>query len=300
MKINKKDLYLGLSNYTNAYFIFLFLKKHSSLKKNFFYFDDENLSKIQDKKPKIYNILNQFKSCDFIDKIKENLQKYKINYINIEDDIYPEKLKNIKDPPLNLFYKGNKELLKNKILAIVGTRNSTKYGEKCCKIFSSELSKKGITIISGLALGIDKIAHLYSFNEKGKTIAVLGTSLHKIYPKDNIFLADEILKNDGLLLSEVGFFQDVKPYFFARRNRIVSGLSTGVLVIEAPKKSGTMITVDFALDQGKDVFCVPGKIGDKNSEGVHELIKQGAKLTDKVDDILQERDFVEFSMDEDI
>ena len=210
------------------------------------------------------------------------------NYIeiNINDEIYPTKLKEIKNSPKKLFFRGNLELLQNNSIAIVGSRECTSYGFYNAYEFAKELSKKGICVISGLAQGIDTAAHLGAMHQKGKTIAVLGTGLNKIYPKENEILAESIIKNGGLIISEYGLYEERKSENFPKRNRIMSGLSDGIVVIEARKKSGTLITARYAKEQGRKVFSLPGNVDVINSSGTNELIKNGAILVTDVKDIL--------------
>ena len=208
--------------------------------------------------------------------------------ININNEIYPSKLKEIKNPPKKLFLRGNLEILQNNSIAIVGSRECTSYGFYEAYEFAKELSKKGICVISGLAQGIDTAAHLGAMHQKGKTIAVLGTGLNKIYPKENELLAESIIKNKGLIISEYELFQERKSENFPKRNRIMSGLSDGILVIEARKKSGTLITARYAREPGKQLFSLPGSVDVINSSGTNELIKNGATLITEIKDILDE------------
>jgi len=208
--------------------------------------------------------------------------------ININNEIYPTKLKEIKNAPKKLFLRGNTELLESNLVAIVGSRECTSYGFYKAYEFAKELSKKGICVISGLAQGIDTAAHLGAMHQKGKTIAVLGTGLNKIYPKENEILAESIIKNGGLIISEYGLYEERKSENFPKRNRIMSGLSDGILVIEARKKSGTLITARYAKEQEKKVFSLPGNVDVINSSGANELIKNGAILVTDVKDILNE------------
>lgn len=226
---------------------------------------------------------------------RENLEKYKnymdknqIKIISIYDKNYPEKLKNIYDKPIVLYVKGDEKILNDFSLAIIGCRENTKYGETVTKQIAEGLAKKEITTISGLARGIDSISQQATVNKKGKTIAVLGNSLDTIYPAENKILAENIIKNGGAIISEYVIGTKIEKMNFPARNRIISGLSDGVIVVEAKKKSGTMITVDFALEQGKNIFAIPGDITSKNSEGTNELIKQGAKTVTSIEDILEE------------
>ena len=214
----------------------------------------------------------------------------KIQEISIENMGYPEQLKEIYNPPLKLYVLGNKEILKQGGIAIVGTRKATEYGKKVALQISRKLSETGINIISGLAIGIDSSAHLGTLyeNSVGKTIAVLGSSIDKIYPKENVELARQIIKFGGCIISEYPLGTETIKSNFPQRNRIISGLSKGVLVIEAGEKSGALITADFALEQGREVFAVPGNIDGAHSKGTNNLIKEGAKLVTSYEEILEE------------
>ena len=208
--------------------------------------------------------------------------------INITDEIYPTKLKEIKNPPKKLFLRGDLKLFESNSIAIVGSRECTSYGFYKAYEFGKELSKKEICVISGLAQGIDTAAHLGAMHQKGKTIAVLGTGLNRIYPKENEMLAESIIKNGGLIISEYELYQERKSENFPKRNRIMSGLSDGILVVEARKKSGTLITARYAKEQERKVFALPGNIDAINSSGTNELIKNGATVVTEVKDILDE------------
>lgn len=212
--------------------------------------------------------------------MKEN----NIKIININEREYPQVLKEIYDPPISLYVKGNIEKLNNKNIGIVGCRECTTYGKKSAEYFSYNLSKQNINIVSGLAKGIDSYAHLGSLNT-GNTIAVLGNGLDMIYPKENLELANEIIKRGGTIISEYPCGTKPDKMKFPARNRIISGISSGIIVIEAKEKSGTLITVDFALEQGREVFVVPGNINSINSVGTNDLIKQGARLVTTYEDI---------------
>ena len=203
--------------------------------------------------------------------------KYNIIKIDFESKFYPYRLRNIYSPPKQLFCLGNLNLLNyNNNLAIIGSRNYSFYGKKVANDFSFNLAKNDFCIVSGLAKGIDSFAHISALNANGRTIAVLGSGLDNIYPKENIELARKIVKANGLIVSEYELGTKPLKQHFPARNRIISGLSDGVLVIEATKNSGTNITVDFALEQGKDVFVVPGDIYSNTSDGTNFLIKEGA------------------------
>lgn len=206
--------------------------------------------------------------------------------IILKDKNYPPQLKKIPSPPKQLYIEGDLSII-NFPLAVVGTRKISDYGRQMTEYFVKELSQAGMTIISGLALGVDGLAHRVALENNGRTIAVLGSGFNYIYPTAHKKLAQEIIKSGGALVSE--YPPETTPYKsnFPSRNRIISGLSLGVLVIEAPKKSGALITADFALKQKRKVFAVPGRVYDKNSQGVNELIKQGGQLVSEPKDILK-------------
>lgn len=218
---------------------------------------EEKLNKYFNKE-EINKLLNA-KYRQNLDLHENYLKRYAINLITIKDNKYPEKLKNIEDPPIALYAVGNLENLKEKNIAIVGARRCTDYGKNVAKAFAYSLSKNNIVITSGLALGIDAAAHEGALLAKGKTIAVVGTGLDIIYPKENKNLFIDIIKNNGLILSEYPLGTKPEKQNFPRRNRIISSLSYGVLVVEASKKSGSLLTADFALEQGKEIYAVPRK-----------------------------------------
>lgn len=217
-----------------------------------------------------------------------------IEEISIHSKEYPEQLKNIYDPPQKLYILGNKEILKQKGIAVVGTRNATEYGKRIALEISKDLSLNGINIISGLALGIDTCAHIgnlkaqNSSNFNGKTIAVLGSAINEIYPNQNIELAKRIIKTGGCILSEYPIGTKIEKKNFPQRNRIISGLSDGILVVEADEKSGALITANFGLEQGKEIFAIPGDITRGQSRGCNQLIRDGAKITLSSREILEE------------
>lgn len=223
-----------------------------------------------------------------LDKYIEFMKQNHIHIITIYDEEYPNKLRNIYDSPVTLYIKGNKDILNSNSIAIVGCRNCSNYGKEVSMKLAYDLAKENITIISGMAKGIDSNAHMGCLHAKGKTIAVLGSGLDRIYPKENIALYNEIISNGGAIVSEYVVGTTATRMNFPARNRIISGLSDGIIVVEAKEKSGTLITVDFALEQGKDIFVVPGNITSSNSVGTNELIKQGAKCVTSVKDILEE------------
>lgn len=215
-------------------------------------------------------------------------ERSKMKVINKEDKNYPKGLLTISDPPEKLFVLGNEEILNKFGLAIVGSRNCTSYGENIAKSLAYNLSKYKINVISGMAKGIDSAAHIGAIIGKGKTIAVLGSGFNHIYPEENIELLKKIIKSGGVVITE--YSEDVLPIpkNFPKRNRIISGLSQGVIVVEAGKRSGSLITAEIALDEGKEVFAIPGNVTSKTSKGTNGLIKDGAKLVENVIDILEE------------
>lgn len=229
-----------------------------------------------------------FKEKDLTEakEINEYIKKKNIGFITINESLYPDSLRNIPDPPIGLFYIGN-IMLPNNTLAVVGSRKATNYGKTMAFKLSYDVACKGIAIISGMAKGIDTEAHKGAIEANGVTVAVLGSGFKNIYPKENIGLMNKII-DKGCVITE--YPPDMKPYSynFPERNRIISGLSKGILVVEASLNSGSMITVNSALEQGRDVYAVPGDIYRETSKGVNKLIKDGAKLIDSSQDLLEE------------
>ena len=210
----------------------------------------------------------------------------KIIKITMENEKYPILLKQIYDPPKCLYVMGNIEILNNPSIAIVGCREATEYGKKAATYFSYNLAKQNVTIVSGLVRGIDSYSHIGALKANGKTIAVIGSGLDIIYPKENEQLAKKIVEQGGTIISEYPLGIRPQKEHFPARNRIISGISQATLVIEAKEKSGSLITADFAMEQGKDVYSVPGNINSKNSVGTNNLIKDGAIPVSKFSDIL--------------
>ena len=208
--------------------------------------------------------------------------------ISLEDACYPPRLKEIYDPPLALYVRGNPEVLLQPGIAMVGTRHPTPYGSGMAERLGCDLAAQGLVIISGLARGVDTASHRGAISAKGKTIAVFGTGVDVIYPKDNSRLAEQILALGGALISEFPLGTFAAPQNFPIRNRILSGMSVGVLVVEAAEYSGTRITARCALEQNRDVFAVPGNVTNKNSWGPNTLIKQGAKLVATWEDVWED------------
>jgi DNA processing protein len=211
-----------------------------------------------------------------------------VTVISGEDYCYPPRLKEIYDPPLVLYIRGNPEVLIQPGIAIVGTRHPTPYGSGMAERLASDLAAQGLVIISGMARGVDTASHRGAISAKGKTIAVFGTGVDVIYPKENSRLSEQILALGGALISEFAMGTFAAPQNFPIRNRILSGMSVGVLVVEAAEYSGTRITARCALEQNRDVFAVPGNVTNKNSWGPNTLIKQGAKLVATWEDVWED------------
>ena len=207
--------------------------------------------------------------------------------VTLADADYPKALLEIADPPPLLYAKGNLALLNKLSIAIVGSRNASVQGEKNAEAFAQGLAEHGLCIVSGLALGIDGAAHRGALKAKGDTIAVVGTGLDMVYPAQHRDLAHQIASN-GLIISEFPLGTLSKPQNFPRRNRLISGLSLGCLVVEANLKSGSQITARLSAERGREVFAIPGSIHSPLAKGCHQLIKQGAKLVDSLQDIVEE------------
>ncbi len=220
----------------------------------------------------------------------EQIVKLRLQVVTLEDESYPEPLRNLPDAP-PLLYRRGEYIEKDKLaIAIVGTREASKYGRDLAKSFAHELGRLGITIISGLARGIDTAAHQWALKAGARTIAVIGSGFGNLYPQENEDLLEEIVQS-GCAMTE--FAPGVVPdrWTFPQRNRIISGLSRGVLIVEAPERSGALITARHALEQGREIFVVPGPITSdpkRGNRGGHKLIQQGAKLVESVEDILEE------------
>jgi DNA processing protein len=208
--------------------------------------------------------------------------------LSMDDPLYPTRLKEIYDPPLVLYVRGPSEVLSRPGIAMVGTRHPTPYGSGMAERLACDLAGQGLVIISGMARGVDTASHRGAISAKGKTIAVFGTGVDVIYPKENSRLSEQILALGGALISEFPLGTFAAPQNFPIRNRIISGMSLGVLVVEAAEYSGTRITARCALEQNRDVFAVPGNVTNKNSWGPNTLIKQGAKLVATWEDVWED------------
>ena len=268
------------------------VKKQKLLEK---YHTPENIYKLEKKEllkvsgigEKLANSILDKSLLEKTEKHIEYMIKNEIDIISIYDKEYPQILREIYSPPISLYIKGNKNILNSYKIAIIGSRKPSEYGKKATEYFSYNLAKNNITIVSGLARGIDSISHLGAIASKGKTIAVVGNGLDIVYPKENEILEEEIVNKDGCIISEYSIGTKPEKMNFPARNRIISGISNSVLVVEAKRKSGTLITVDFALEQGREVYAVPGNINSENSLGTNDLIKQGAKLVNCFEDCVE-------------
>lgn len=220
-----------------------------------------------------------------VDQLASTWEKQKIHLCSYQDDMYPKKLKDIYNPPMLFFYRG-KLAFANRSIAIVGARKASTYGRNIARMLGCELTKAKFSVVSGAARGIDTAAHQGAL-EIGSTIAVLGCGVDVSYPPENKKLLDQIAEV-GLIISEYAPGTNPNPTFFPSRNRIISGLTDGTVVVEAALKSGSLITAEYALNEGRDVFAVPGSIFSATSKGCHKLIQQGAKLVESTSDILEE------------
>lgn len=283
MPKNKKDEGLKEKISYNALAKF-HLGEYSKLKKDFEKFKSwDNAWNIRQKESEIN-----------AEKEWSNLQKLKIALTLSTDHDFPKNLTEIPWPPFAIYQKGEKIKNEELIVAIVGTRKASDHGKKIAYEFAKDLSRLNVSVISGLALGIDAEAHKGAIINKKRTIAVLANSLETIYPSTNSSIAKSILENGGVLISEYPIGSATLARKFIERNRIVSGLSRAIIVVEAPEKSGGMHTARFALDQNREIFVVPGSINNQNYKGSNGLIKAGANLIDEIKDVT---DFLEIDLD---
>ncbi|MCH5155806.1 MAG: DNA-processing protein DprA [Clostridiales bacterium] len=245
-------------------------------------FDEENIYSLDDK---TFGQLKRTRNIEYIERAKFYLKQNNINYVTRADPIYPSMLMQKEvDPPPVLYYKGDLSILRQPCLAVVGTRQASQYGRYVTEHIVTELAS-AFTIVSGMATGIDGYAHRAALSAGGKTVAVLGSGLFNASPASNLRLFDQICQ-DGLAISEYTPDTHATEYTFPQRNRIISGASRGVLVVEASLRSGSLITANCALDQGRDVFAIPGDIDKQRSQGTNRLIKSGAIAVTCADDIL--------------
>lgn len=263
----------------------LLLKKYSCIQNIW------NKSKNELQQNSFLSEKNIFELTDYsnkknIDKYLNYMEKNKIQIINYKNNKYPKKLNNIVNKPIVLYMKGDINNLNNESVAIVGSRNCSVYGKKNASFFSYELAKSNVNIVSGLARGIDTEAHVNAIKARGKTVAVIGNGIDNIYPKENYKLTEKILENNGLIISEYIVGTRPEKQNFPRRNRIISGVSDAVIVVEANEKSGALITANYAIEQGKEVWAIPGNINSYTSVGTNNLIKDGANVLTNIRDIV--------------
>ncbi len=252
--------------------------------KNIYYSNDIELVNLVTERS--YSIIVSSRDEKKIIESYKNLKNKNIKYIARIDKEFPEQLYNVYPVPFGIYLKGS---LPSKALsiAIIGARAATPYGKEIAKMFSKELSRYGVNIISGLATGIDGRAHIGALDMKGYTLGILGGGIDSLYPRENYRLY-EAMEGTGGIISEYGVGFKPKSRWFPERNRLISGMAEGILVVEAKVKSGSLITIDLGMEQGKNIYAIPGKIGDKNSEGCNNIIKQGAKLVTSVEEILED------------
>ena len=246
-----------------------------------------NFKKTLSLRDETIKFLEEKKYIESIEKVGKWLGSLNNNIISYFDDNYPDSLKEIVDSPILLYCVGDTNLLATNQLAVVGSRNYSTYGRNATDKIITELAESSLTITSGLAFGIDTLAHEFSLKNNLKTIAVIGTGINIVYPASNRALYEKIARN-GLIISEFALGTKPLRHNFPLRNRLISGLSKGVLVIKAASKSGSLITAKLALDQNKEVFAIPGSIFNATSQGCNDLINQGAKLVRNADDIMEE------------
>lgn len=271
-------------NKDELWFILLKISNDKKIKLLEYYRHEKN---IRLNKNNIKDLIGKFDEITevSIEKLVHYLINNEIGYITIKHNDYPKNLLDINDPPYCLFYKGNIDLLKGNLVSVIGARKCSSYGAEVAKRISKEISENNITVVSGLAAGIDSISQKNAIDYKGKTIGVLGCGIDVIYPKSNKNLYLEIINKGGLIISE--YIPKTPPlaFNFPRRNRIISGISEKLIVVEASDKSGSLITVNFALESGKDIMAIPGPVINGNSSGCNKLIRDGAKPFTEIEDL---------------
>lgn len=260
----------------------LFRSKREDIIKRFEHINIKN-------KKLVDNILSSINEENVLIK-KEKLKKKNINFIYVNEENYPEKFKKMADKPYGFYYKGNIEKINNMTVAIIGARNCTAYGRDMAGKISFELAVNGINVVSGLARGIDSAGHWGCIEAGGVTYAVLGCGVDVCYPRENIELYENVIVS-GAIISDYQMGTPPVSWQFPLRNRLISALADKVVVVEAREKSGSLITVNYALEQGKDVYAVPGRVGDALSKGCNRLIRDGAGIAESANDILDDIKF---------
>lgn len=288
--MNKRDACIAL-NLLNGigYNKFKLLEETFGSIEEVFSRSKESLAKVHGLGNKIIkDIIDLQNNLDRLEKEKELADKGEVRIITFYDDEYPSQLKEISDPPICLYIRGKMDFSLERTIAVVGSRRITHYGREMANFLASELAYSNWTVVSGLAYGIDVEAQKAVINAEGKTVAVLGGGLARLHPQDHIQLARDIVDKGGAVITEFPMEYSPTRKSFPMRNRIISGLSKGVIIVEAGDQSGALITANYALEQGRNVFAVPGNANSPMSKGTNRLIKQGAKLTENIDDIFEE------------
>ena len=238
--------------------------------------------------PRFFSLLEKNGTDEFLKRMAYLMEKHSIRILRYDDPLYPEHLKEIEQAPSILFWQGNLQCLKNRMLAMVGSRAASYTGQKAARKLAGELSRRNVSIVSGLACGIDASSHQGCIDGGSPTIAVTASGLDSVYPRDNIRLRDQILSTGGLLLTEYAPGEKPAGWHFPYRNRIIAGLAEALVLIEAKIRSGSMTSVQHALNQGKDVFVYPGEPESEYFEGNHQLLREGGTYFTSADDILED------------
>ncbi|MFH1444075.1 MAG: DNA-processing protein DprA [Candidatus Peregrinibacteria bacterium] len=275
-------------NILNAKRLEALLRVYGDLTKALEQINEPLLKELGCRNDTVYATLNRLEEFD-PQSYEQELKKRELSFVTIDDPEFPQQLREVPDAPVFLYWRGDLAILEQPCLALVGTREMSDYGRRVTESFVPEFVRAGMVTVSGLALGIDATVARETLSAGGRTVAVLGHGLGKIYPTENARLAEEIVSGGGLILSE--FPLDAKPgkFTFPARNRIIAGLSLGTVVLEAGDGSGALITADLALDYGREVFAVPGQIFDPNFIGCHKILSRGhAKLVSSAADVLSE------------
>ncbi len=255
--------------------------------KEIFSLSEKDLLGIEGVRKETARSIINFSGWEVVEKNIENAKRYGFHIYTIHDENYPKNLLKIYEKPTAIYVFGEITDEDENAVAIVGSRRCNNYGKSIAKQLSNELASHGLTVVSGMARGIDSISHKAAIEEGGRTIAVMGSGLDRIYPPENSKLY-KLISQNGAVISEFPMGTPPEAQNFPQRNRVISGLSKGVVIVQAGRKSGSLITANFALEQNREVFAVPGNLGNKLSEGANFLIKRGAKLIENVEDILEE------------
>ena len=276
------------------------MDKYGSLDSALSQIDPDMLTALGCQEETVFRVLNRLDAFD-PDIYARELEKRGLNLLSVESPQYPARLHNIEDCPIFLYYKGDIEILNQPCVGCVGKREMSPYGKRVAESFVPTFVQSGMVTVSGLALGIDAVVAKETLQAGGKTAAVVGGGLAKIYPATNAALAKDIVENGGLILCEFPLDQIPDKYTFPARNRIIAGLSIATVVLEAGKGSGALITADLALEYNRDVFAVPGQIFDENYSGCHQYIAEGrAKLAQSPEEILRDIGIVSQSSNEEV